>query len=496
MSRASRSAAMLGAVLVMTSALPGALDGQQISTMQGAGVLAGVIRDSQKRPVNGAVVTLRSKTNAQPRVSRTGPDGLYSFSGLTEGSYSIHAEKGGVGDANAGPFEVVAKETKTLDLTLTIQKAAFFDEPTFTVAGVTDSTYLGGHGSEAGMRSTESLARATAKLGKNQGSSSTAALEGALRDAVQTKPDDFEANLKLGEFLLANGRAQEGLQYLERAAKLDGNRAEVHQLLGDSAEQLGEPLTAVREYQRAVELDANEPNLFDWGAELLVHRAAEPAIEVFMKGNRLYPHSSRMLLGLAAAYYARGDYEQAARRFFEACDLNPSDAGPYLFMAKVQSSEITQLEGFTKRLERFVRLRTDNAWAKYYYATNIWSIQKEPGEADVAQVKALLEAAIHLDPNLGVAYLQLGIIYWDRKDHTAAIAAFQKAVQVSPELEQAHYRLARAYERVGREEEGRKELDQFEHLSKKSAATATRERSELQQFVFSLQNAAPDAPHQ
>ena len=61
------------------------------------------------------------------------------------------------------------------------------------------------------------------------------------------------------------------------------------------------PLAAVREYQRAVELDANEPNLFDWGAELLVHRAVEPAIEVFTKGNRLYPQSSRMLLGLAAA---------------------------------------------------------------------------------------------------------------------------------------------------------------------------------------------------
>ena len=138
--------------------------------------------------------------------------------------------------------------------------------------------------------------------------------------------------------------------------------------------------------------------------------------------------------------------------------MNPSDAGPYLFMAKVQSSEITHQEGFTRRLERFVRLQPDSAWAKYYYATNIWNLQEDPDDADAAKVTALLEQAIHLDPNLGVAYLQLGIVYADRKDYATAIDAYQKAVQVSPELEQAHYRLARAYERMGREEEAQKEI--------------------------------------
>jgi hypothetical protein len=75
-------------------------------------------------------------------------------------------------------------------------------------------------------------------------------------------------------------------------------------------------LEAVREYQRAAELDATEPNLFNWGAELLMHRAAEPATEVFAKGHRLFPRSTRMLLGLAAAWYARGDYEHRRHGVF------------------------------------------------------------------------------------------------------------------------------------------------------------------------------------
>ena len=60
-------------------------------------------------------------------------------------------------------------------------------------------------------------------------------------------------------------------------------------MLGDVEEKLGNSLEAVREYQRAAELNPSEANLFDWGTELLIHRAFEPATEVFNEGNRLFP---------------------------------------------------------------------------------------------------------------------------------------------------------------------------------------------------------------
>ena len=69
-------------------------------------------------------------------------------------------------------------------------------------------------------------------------------------------------------------------------------QADLHHLLGDIEEKAGNPLDAVREYQRAAELNPSESNFFDWGAELLLHRAIEPAIEVFGKGNQLFPQSA------------------------------------------------------------------------------------------------------------------------------------------------------------------------------------------------------------
>ena len=40
--------------------------------------------------------------------------------------------------------------------------------------------------------------------------------------------------------------------------------ADLHHLLGDVDEKLGDSLEAVRHYQRAAELDPSEPHLFDW----------------------------------------------------------------------------------------------------------------------------------------------------------------------------------------------------------------------------------------
>jgi tetratricopeptide (TPR) repeat protein len=251
----------------------------------------------------------------------------------------------------------------------------------------------------------------------------------------------------------------------------------------------GNALETVRAYQRAAELDPSEPNLFNWGADLLMHRAAEQAAEVFAKGHRLFPRSLRLLLGLAAAWYAHGDYDRSARSFFEACDLNPADPGPYMFLGKVQSIEITKLDGYLDRLTRFRKLHPDNAWANYYYAVALWKQRKGPEDSETpARVRELLEKAVHLDPGLGAAYLQLGILYSAQHDDANAIAVYRKAIEVSPRMDEPHYRLGQAYGRTGQKDMARIELQTYEQMAKKLQEEAERERSEIQQFVFELRD--------
>ncbi len=549
---------MLGVVALLA---PFVIQGQSVQVQSRDSVdsatLQGSVRDSQGRPVAAASVYLRVEGGTQPLTAHTDSAGTFRFSDLGEGVYTLRAELAGYGEATFGPCVLGRKETKEVDLTLGPQKSSrsgkqaasfgtpqFFDEPEFTVAGVTEAMNPGGHGSDTILQSSEALERDTASLKESPNSSHLtpfiAATEESLRKAVEREPRDLDANHRLGKLLVDEGHDQEALPYLERASQLSPgeyenahelalayanagqyehartevrallstqdeaqlnkaeqdvasenktrrHQAELYELLGDIEEKLGDPLEAVRNYQRAAELNPSEPNLFNWGADLLMHRASEPAIEVFTKGTRLFPRSGRMLVGLGVAWYARGSYEQAAQRLCEASDLNPEDPKPYLFMGKMQSVETTDSECSTERLRRFAALQPENALANYYYALRLWKRRKGPNDVEtLGKIESLLEKAVHVDPKLGAGYLQLGILYSDAGDFQKAIAAYESAVTANPRLEQAHYRLAQAYKRTGDTQKAQRQLLLYDQISREAAQQAERERREIQQFVYTL----------
>jgi len=530
---------------------------EQSQDLADSATVQGLVRDSRGRPVAAATVFLQLKTGTQPLTTHTDSEGSYRFLALPEGVYTLRAEMAGYGEATFGPCVLGKKESKTIDLTLESaplsaprntlpgtsegEKPQFYDEPEFTVAGVTEAMNPGGHGSDAILRTTEALAKETASLSvaplnKESSSSgiapalpSSTATEESLRKATEHERGNFDANRRLGKLLVDDGKAREALPYLKRASQLNPGdfenayelalaysdaaqyelahtasltllarqdnsqqqQAQLHHLLGDVEEKLGNPLEAVREYQRAAELNPSEPNLFDWGTDLLVHRAYEPAIEVFTQGNRLFPRSTRMLAGLGVTWYARGAYDEAAQRLCEASDLNPDDPNPYIFLGKMQSVRTTQSDCAMERLGRFVRVQPESALANYYYALSLWNRHEiSESEENLTQVESLLEKAVQFDPKFGAAYLQLGILYSERADAPRAIAAYQEAIKVNPELEEAHYRLAQAYSRTGEKSKAQAELRLYEQLSKKRSDEVEHQRREIQQFVYTLR-AAP-----
>ncbi len=528
-----------GVLAVIAMFMPAMIQAQSSpasSTLQGA------VRDSKARPVAGATVFLQVKDGAETVSVHADAAGAYRFSGLREGVYMLRVEAQGFGQSTFGPCVLGPKEAKQLDLTLEAGGAPeFFDEPQFTVAGVTDGTNLGGHGSNAVVRTKESLARDIASLSASGSKQPSGALppsapdtdERSLRATADREPGNFDANYRLGKSLVASGKASQALTYLERASQLEPgnyenayllalayadagqyqrartdaqalltapepgqkNEAELHHLLGDIEEKSGNPLEAVQKYQRAAELDPSEPYFFDWGSELLLHRAVEPAIEVFNKGNRLFPHSARMLVALGVAWYSNGSYEQAAQRLCEASDLNPGDPKAYLFLGKIQSVETTQSECSTERLARFAKLQPENALANYYYAVNIWKRRRGPDDAEsLAQVESLLKKAVVLDSGLGIGYLQLGVLYSERRDFARAVVSYQQAIKVNPELEEAHYRLAQAYKRTGEKAKAEQELQLYNQISKKKDEAIERERRASRQFVYRLRG--PGSPLQ
>ncbi len=272
------------------------------------------------------------------------------------------------------------------------------------------------------------------------------------------------------------------------------DESSLHHLLGDLDEKLDDPLAAEHEYERAAELDSSEQNYFAWGAELLLHRASAPAIDVFGRGVRLHPDSARMLAGMGAALYTSGSAEEGARRLCQASDLEPANPNPYLFLGKMQEAVSTPLPCVEGKLGRFAKDQPDNALATYYYALALWKRERGAQTSDTAQhVEALLQRAVSIDPRFDSAYLQLGDLYFSRTDWPAALAAYEKAVATNPASSQNRYRLGLTYRRMGDEAKAQHEFEQYKELEKKEADQVERQRRELRQFLFVFKE-APEAP--
>ena len=429
----------------------------QVQNNEKPATITGRVCDSENRAIENATVSLESDDHTHTFTFQSDSQGRYRFAEVPSGSYELRANKSGYRIAKNGPFVLRSAESKSIELRLPAEAAGasrednpaavkFSDEIHFNVAGVSDPSNLGGHGSDTVLRTKEALAKETALLNR----------DAAIQPNTNSDTEDIANN---------------------------------HARLAEAAESEGRPLDAVREYQRAAELRPNESHLFAWGADLLLHRAFEPAIEVFTKGHHLYPSSVRMLLGLSVATYDQGRMEEGKKLLLEACDLDPGDPTSYLFLGTIQQTEKIEPPGWAQRFKRFAELHPENALAHYYYAVAL--SKYETGPKSSTTIESELKRAIEIDPQLGDAYTQLGILCVQREDYSGAISFFKKTIQTTPLADEAHYRLAQVYRQRAETEKASKEIELFKQISEQKKSDANRERHKIQQFVYTLRSASP-----
>ena len=506
--------------------------------------------------ISDASVRLEQEGVLERVETKTNAAGAFAFTALPTGHYLLSVEKSGQKSHATAVLALSKGDRKTIDLILEVpgdiqlnstgssrpppQALEFSDKPNFTIAGVVDWTAVGGHGSDSALRTSEDLARETLTLKPESSRSNGPTLpssakignesESKLIAARASAPGSYEANHQLGEYYFHAGRPQDSIPLLlaayqinptmddntydlalaykeagdfsrarEQVRKLQVHKdsADLHHLMGELDEKLGDPLAAVREDQEAVHLDPSERNYFEWGSELLLHRAVWQAVEVFRDGTKAYPKSSRMLTALGTSLFAGALYDEAARRLCDASDLDPSDPKPYAFMGKIDTAAPTRLPCIEQKLARFVRDQPEDPLANYLYAMAVWKRREQPADnQDLEQVEALLTKAVTIDSNCAEAYLQLGILYSSQRSYEMAIDFYMKAIKADPELAEAHYRLGVAYDRTNEPAKAKQEFMRHDEIEKKQAAAIESERREIKQFLVILQGQSTDTTAQ
>ena len=403
-------------------------------------IVEGKVADRESKPIEGASLRLQREGKTLQE-TKTGANGQFSLKVESPGTYRLHAEKEGYLPQTIE----VSLELGKRDVSVVLEKSAaggieFSDAPSFTVAGVTDWSNVGLHGSDANVKTSEALSKETAAL-------------------------------KPGSAASAN----------------NGGAGDAHRRAGDEKEKAGDPVGAVKEYEAAVKLDGSEENYFAWGTELLLHRAGLAAVQVLRKGAGLHPNSERMFAALGAAHYASGQYAEAAEQICHASELNPADAEPYLFLGKMEQAASAISPCSEEKLRRFASEQPKNPKANFFYGLLLLKkARKTQSESDFALAENSLLQAAAVAPKYGEVYVELGMLYNARGKKEAALAEFQNAIAVSPDSSVDHNQLSLAYRRAGDAAKADEEMKTYNRLRQSEEASLEKERREMRQFVTVL----------
>jgi Flp pilus assembly protein TadD len=133
--------------------------------------------------------------------------------------------------------------------------------------------------------------------------------------------DDQSARgcLARGRALLEEGRLNEAIAELSRAASLDPRLSQAHSLLAVAYDQKGLHDRAKESYARAVDVNDHDPDaLNNLGYSLYLNGNYRAAVDKLKRAARLAPGDARILNNLALAQVRLGKYDEAYRNFARA----------------------------------------------------------------------------------------------------------------------------------------------------------------------------------
>lgn len=228
--------------------------------------------------------------------------------------------------------------------------------------------------------------------------------------AVAQQASPFNQQV-LGRVLLAQGKEQEALPYLQKA--WEANRAD------DEA-------------------------TFDYVNALLRSQAFTEAADAITLASRQRPSNVQLELLLGVARYGQRRFDDAVVTFLHVIRLDPDVQQPYLFLGRLLEQAGSHLSEIITADTAWAARDTKNPKAQLELAKALLQQDHLHPQAD-----ALLRKSIALDANDWESHYQLGLLLEARRDFPAAGEELRKCIALDPKQPMPHYHLARVYDRLG-----------------------------------------------
>lgn len=280
--------------------------------------------------------------------------------------------------------------------------------------------------------------------------------------------------------LISSGKSLEAISVLHSDSALEHNAA-LQLLLADAEEKSRNYEEAFKAYKKAAEIEPSETNIDAYGQELLRHWAFPAATEIYGYGVTRYPASERMKVGLGTAYFGKNDFADAAVIFEDLLQMHPDNAVYADILGRSCSAEMAGEIASCVGLREFATRHPANASAALYAGITLMRRPKADGRDDDAET--LFQSAIKADPNLAEAWYQIGSLQQSRDDWKGSVVSLERAIALRPSYAEAHYRLARAYARIGRREDSQKEISLQQKYAQEAKDADARRMKDVITFI-------------
>ncbi len=170
----------------------------------------------------------------------------------------------------------------------------------------------------------------------------------------------------------------------------------------------------------------------------------------------------------ANLYASQREFFKAVEHLSKALNIHPRDVEVHVQFA-IACSRLGWIDKAVESYAIVLQLDPNSPSAEYglkvlgHYQLGLIHARKGAFE----KAKTRYHLAIELDPELSLPHFQLGYLLTQQGRFEEALPFYQKAIALYPDHTGAYYQLANAYFRVGKQDEGKRQLEKFREIKAK-----------------------------
>ena len=293
----------------------------------------------------------------------------------------------------------------------------------------------------------------------------------ALYKASTWDPGFPNVQAALGTARFRAGMYDLAMDPLKKALASSSGKREISRLLAVACFQ-------THSYGCAVELLRGDPGIasnpelqYTLGVSLVNVGQASLAARVFEQLIKRNGGSAELYSLLGDANAQQGDFDAALVQYQRALQLDSRILGANLAAALVliRQGNLAEAE---QHLRAELKSNPTGTRARYHLA---YVLERESKKQEAADT---LRGLLKDTPAHSNARYLLGRILLDEGDAPGAVEQLEASVRLAPDEPRAHYQLGRAYQKVGRQEDAKKEFALFQQLKHSAKPSIQQEQAQ------------------